>query len=229
MPPTTTIANTSPATKNSRLANARGRFTERCGARGQRERLNSSADAYARATSRAASRRITSMLYCNSRHVRVYQAHAHDSACDSDPRLDRMAMALSGLCLVHCVATAVLLALLSAAGGLLGSPIIHEVGLTFAMGAGRRRARPRHPRTWLHDAERGRRARPWRHGRGAQPSAWWASRQSTRSSACDPGARPPPQRYGRRLGVCRLPGQRRRTIFACPWPATTTSFTKAIR
>ena len=51
-------------------------------------------------------------------------------------RLDRMAMALSGLCLIHCVATAVLLALLSAAGGLLGSPMIHEVGLTVAMGLG---------------------------------------------------------------------------------------------
>jgi len=48
-------------------------------------------------------------------------------------RLDRIAMGLSGLCLVHCVATAVLLALVSAAGGFLGSPIIHEVGLTLAM------------------------------------------------------------------------------------------------
>ena len=48
-------------------------------------------------------------------------------------RLDRIAMGLSGLCLVHCLATAVALALLSAAGGFLGSPIIHEVGLTLAM------------------------------------------------------------------------------------------------
>ena len=48
-------------------------------------------------------------------------------------RLDRIAMGLSGLCLVHCLATAVLLALVSAAGGVLGAPIIHEVGLTFAM------------------------------------------------------------------------------------------------
>jgi hypothetical protein len=48
-------------------------------------------------------------------------------------RLDRIAMALSGLCLVHCVATAVLLALVASAGGLLGKPIIHEVGLTLAM------------------------------------------------------------------------------------------------
>ena len=42
-------------------------------------------------------------------------------------------MGLSGLCLVHCVATAVLLGLLASAGGLLGRPIIHEVGLTLAM------------------------------------------------------------------------------------------------
>src|SRR5574338_525158 len=48
-------------------------------------------------------------------------------------RLDRIAMGLSGLCLVHCVATAVLLGLLASAGGLLGKPIIHEVGLTLAM------------------------------------------------------------------------------------------------
>jgi hypothetical protein len=48
-------------------------------------------------------------------------------------RLDRIAMGLSGLCLVHCVATAVLLGLLASAGGFLGQPIIHEVGLTLAM------------------------------------------------------------------------------------------------
>jgi hypothetical protein len=48
-------------------------------------------------------------------------------------RLDRMAMTLSGLCLVHCLGTAVMLALVSAAGGILGNPVIHEVGLTLAM------------------------------------------------------------------------------------------------
>lgn len=47
--------------------------------------------------------------------------------------LDRLAIGLSGFCLVHCLATAVLLAVLSAAGGLLGSPLIHEVGLGLAM------------------------------------------------------------------------------------------------
>ena len=48
-------------------------------------------------------------------------------------RLDHIAMGLSGLCLVHCIGTAVLLGLLASAGGMLGKPIIHEVGLTLAM------------------------------------------------------------------------------------------------
>jgi len=48
-------------------------------------------------------------------------------------RLDRIAMGLSGLCLVHCIATAVLLTLLASAGGVLGSPLIHETGLVLAM------------------------------------------------------------------------------------------------
>jgi len=51
----------------------------------------------------------------------------------SDSRLDRLAMGLSGLCAVHCVATVVLLGLIASAGGMLGKPIIHEVGLSLAM------------------------------------------------------------------------------------------------
>jgi hypothetical protein len=51
----------------------------------------------------------------------------------STGRLDRIAMGVSGLCVVHCIATAVLLGLLASAGGLLGRPIVHEVGLTLAM------------------------------------------------------------------------------------------------
>ena len=50
-------------------------------------------------------------------------------------RLDRIAMGLSGLCVVHCVATAALVGLVASAG-LLGSPLIHEVGLTLAMAIG---------------------------------------------------------------------------------------------
>ena len=50
--------------------------------------------------------------------------------------LDRFAIALSGLCVVHCLASAVLLAMLSAAGGFLVHPLFHEVGLTIAIGLG---------------------------------------------------------------------------------------------
>lgn len=50
--------------------------------------------------------------------------------------LDRWAIGLSGLCMVHCLASAVLLALASAAGGLLLAPWIHEVGLTLAIALG---------------------------------------------------------------------------------------------
>ncbi|HVQ08675.1 MAG TPA: MerC domain-containing protein [Allosphingosinicella sp.] len=47
--------------------------------------------------------------------------------------IDRMAIGLSGLCLVHCVASAVLVMVLASAGGLLVDPRIHEVGLVLAM------------------------------------------------------------------------------------------------
>ncbi|MES2097693.1 MAG: MerC domain-containing protein [Pseudomonadota bacterium] len=52
------------------------------------------------------------------------------------PKLDRFAMGLSGLCAVHCLASAVLVALAASAGGLLLHPIFHEVGLTIAIGLG---------------------------------------------------------------------------------------------
>ncbi len=48
-------------------------------------------------------------------------------------RLDRMAIGLSGLCLVHCLGTTVALAMLASAGGMLGAPIVHEIGLSLAM------------------------------------------------------------------------------------------------
>lgn len=48
-------------------------------------------------------------------------------------QLDRFAIGLSGLCLVHCIASSVLLALMSAAGGMLLNPLFHEVGLTLAI------------------------------------------------------------------------------------------------
>ena len=48
-------------------------------------------------------------------------------------RLDRLAIGLSGLCVVHCLGTTVVLAILASAGGMLGAPIIHEIGLSLAM------------------------------------------------------------------------------------------------
>lgn len=50
--------------------------------------------------------------------------------------MDRIAIALSGLCVVHCLASAIFVAMLASAGGLLLDPIIHEVGLVFAIGLG---------------------------------------------------------------------------------------------
>ncbi len=48
-------------------------------------------------------------------------------------KLDRWAIGLSGLCMAHCLATALFLGAASAVGGLLHSPFIHEVGLVLAI------------------------------------------------------------------------------------------------
>ena len=50
--------------------------------------------------------------------------------------VDRMAIGLSGLCLVHCLASAIFVAVLASAGGILLNPAIHEVGLLFAIALG---------------------------------------------------------------------------------------------
>ena len=50
--------------------------------------------------------------------------------------VDRLAIGLSGLCLVHCLASAVLVAMLASVGGLLVDPIVHEIGLVLAIGLG---------------------------------------------------------------------------------------------
>jgi membrane-bound ClpP family serine protease len=50
--------------------------------------------------------------------------------------IDRIAVTLSGLCLVHCVATVVLLGLVSSVASWLGNPLIHEVGLALATALG---------------------------------------------------------------------------------------------
>jgi len=50
-----------------------------------------------------------------------------------DGWMDRAAMALSGLCVVHCVATAIFVAAAASVGGLLGAEWVHEAGLAIAM------------------------------------------------------------------------------------------------
>lgn len=50
--------------------------------------------------------------------------------------IDRLGIALSGLCLVHCLASAVFFAMLASAGGILLHPLVHEVGLVIAIGLG---------------------------------------------------------------------------------------------
>lgn len=50
--------------------------------------------------------------------------------------LDRLAIGLSGLCLVHCIASVALISLLASAGGLLLHPAVHEVGLCLAIAVG---------------------------------------------------------------------------------------------
>jgi hypothetical protein len=47
--------------------------------------------------------------------------------------LDRLGIALSGLCVVHCLASAVLVAVLASAGGVLLDHDIHAVGLVIAI------------------------------------------------------------------------------------------------
>ncbi|WP_443972095.1 MerC domain-containing protein [Sphingobium sp. CR28] len=54
--------------------------------------------------------------------------HAHHAW-----RLDRFAMGLSGLCAVHCLATALLVGMFSSMAGLFAAPIIHEAGLAVAI------------------------------------------------------------------------------------------------
>lgn len=67
----------------------------------------------------------------------MFHAHAHpyDEAFVAERAhwLDRAAITLSGLCLVHCVGTALLVSVLAVGGALL-NPAIHEIGLTIAIG-----------------------------------------------------------------------------------------------
>jgi hypothetical protein len=47
-----------------------------------------------------------------------------------------VAIGLSGLCLAHCILSAVIVTMLASAGGFLLHPAIHEIGLMMAMALG---------------------------------------------------------------------------------------------
>ncbi len=46
---------------------------------------------------------------------------------------DSLGLGLAGLCLVHCLASAVIITVLASAGGILLHPAIHEIGVLFAL------------------------------------------------------------------------------------------------
>lgn len=55
------------------------------------------------------------------------------SRSPDSPALDRIAVALSGLCVLHCVLSIVVVAALSGAGAFFTDPIIHRAGLLGAI------------------------------------------------------------------------------------------------
>ncbi len=50
--------------------------------------------------------------------------------------IDRLGIAVSGLCMVHCLTSAILVAVLASAGGILLDHRIHEIGLCLAIALG---------------------------------------------------------------------------------------------
>jgi len=63
----------------------------------------------------------------------VHKGFALDKLALPLERIDRWAIGLSGLCVAHCLASAVFFAVLASAGGILLHPLFHEVGLVLAI------------------------------------------------------------------------------------------------
>lgn len=59
-----------------------------------------------------------------------------DGLLGKDGFWDRIAVLISGLCLVHCISTVLLVAVLSSAAGALFDPIVHEIGIGVAIALG---------------------------------------------------------------------------------------------
>jgi hypothetical protein len=132
MPPTTIIANTKAATANSQLAIALGRAR----GRGAAASVAIAAHMGPRIFLRNFSADVMLYLHCR----RIIEAAPREAVKKTmfanaarNGTMDRVGIALSGLCLVHCLASAIFVAMLASAGGLLLDPIIHEVGLVLAI------------------------------------------------------------------------------------------------
>jgi hypothetical protein len=87
---------------------------------------------------RSANGRLRKMIYCNVARLAIWRdtegfGKSVLATITRNGAIDRLAIGLSGLCLVHCVGTAVLVMMLASAGGLLLDPRIHETGLTIAI------------------------------------------------------------------------------------------------
>jgi len=66
-------------------------------------------------------------------YINVHKGFALDKLALPLERIDRWAIGLSGLCVAHCLASAVFFAVLASAGGILLHPLFHEVGLVLAI------------------------------------------------------------------------------------------------
>lgn len=91
------------------------------------------------------------MICCNVRNVLIYIMTEHSLCLESvtmeftstvfartapSGLLDRLAIGLSGLCVAHCLTTAVLVAAFASAGSVLLHPLVHEMaGLAMALAA----------------------------------------------------------------------------------------------
>lgn len=74
----------------------------------------------------------------NHSHVSTRLGALVRAARDSRPLTalsgDQLAMGLSGLCLVHCLASTIFFASIASVGGALLNPAFHEIGLAIAIG-----------------------------------------------------------------------------------------------
>ncbi len=77
------------------------------------------------------------MIYCN--FTRAVSQPCRDAE-EGNPALnglvDRIGIGLSGVCLLHCIGSMMLVAMVASVGGLALNPIFHEVGLFLAIPLG---------------------------------------------------------------------------------------------